>query len=120
MIGINKSLNRSLYDLSTSLDVDIPYSKQYWGTFTGFDKRPRVPTSDDACLRTVQDIATNMSATFGAMANYPNRDIGLNLYFITAWNEWNEQAVLEPDDSYKFGFLEAIRSNLRSFPVRLV
>ena len=40
--------------------------------------------------------------------------------FVTAWNEWNEQAVLEPDDTHGHGMLRALRDALRSVPVRVV
>jgi len=40
------------------------------------------------------------------------------LYFLTAWNEWNEQALLEPDDVHKFNYLEILRNNLESCPLR--
>lgn len=42
-----------------------------------------------------------------------------NFQFITAWNEWNEQAVLEPSDVHGTGYLDAIRSTVFSLkPVR--
>ena len=35
-----------------------------------------------------------------------------NLFFINAWNEWNEQAVLEPTDLSGFGFLAQLSDAL--------
>jgi len=32
--------------------------------------------------------------------------------FIFAWNEWGEGGYLEPDEKYKYGYLEAIRDSL--------
>jgi len=34
---------------------------------------------------------------------------GLNLMALTAWNEWNEQAMLEPSDLYGYAALSAVR-----------
>jgi hypothetical protein len=34
---------------------------------------------------------------------------GLNIMALTAWNEWNEQAVLEPSDLYGYAALSAVR-----------
>jgi hypothetical protein len=104
-------------DLGSERDLKIPLPVQYWGSFTGFDRRPR-QNDATAMLRTVEEFSTGIQNSFSAMANFPNREVGLNLYFITAWNEWNEQALLEPDDSYKFGYLESIQTQLRSIPVR--
>ena len=34
---------------------------------------------------------------------------------VVAWNEWTEQAVLEPSDRYGLGYLEALRKSLKNW-----
>jgi hypothetical protein len=38
------------------------------------------------------------------------KHVRTNFFFVTAWNEWNEQAILEPDDVNGFGYFEALQS----------
>jgi len=96
------------------LKVNVPM--QYWGAFTGFDRRPR-DNKAFPIQRTVEEFGTGLAHSFTAMAGAPQREIDLNLFFVTAWNEWNEQATLEPDDVHGTGYLDVIRSNLESVPV---
>lgn len=35
--------------------------------------------------------------------------------FINAWNEWGEGAHLEPDEKYKFEYLEAVRETVKKY-----
>ena len=35
-----------------------------------------------------------------------------DMIFVTAWNEWAECGYLEPDEKYKYGYLEAIHKAL--------
>ena len=35
-----------------------------------------------------------------------------DMIFVFAWNEWAEGGYLEPDEKYKYGFLEAIKDAL--------
>jgi hypothetical protein len=43
-----------------------------------------------------------------------------NYYFLTAWNEWNEQAVLEPSDKLGFGMLNALQHLLHHMNPRSI
>jgi hypothetical protein len=97
-----------------NLDLNVPI--EYWGTYTGFDRRVRDPTADTFPV-TVKEFSKSLHASFESMTT-KNRNIGLNLYFITAWNEWNEQAVLEPDEMNSFGYLEALHESLQRVPVK--
>lgn len=96
-----------------------PDHVQYWGSYTTFDRRPR--TKDFIpLLVTPNQFDKSLSDSFRAMSAYSGRRVDKNLFFVTAWNEWNEQALLEPDDTYKFGFLEALQENLRRVPVSIM
>ena len=59
-------------------------------------------------------------SSFEGMSAKNSREIGKNFYFITAWNEWNEQAVLEPDNEHGFVYLNAINWRLRNVPISTV
>jgi hypothetical protein len=52
------------------------------------------------------------------MSQYANRRVGTNFFFTTAWNEWNEQALLEPDSVNKMAYLESLQRSLSSVPMR--
>jgi hypothetical protein len=52
------------------------------------------------------------------MHDHGTQFLSNNLYFITAWNEWNEQAVLEPNDKMGNGYLVGLKTALETFPVR--
>ena len=43
------------------------------------------------------------------MASQSGWTVDKNLYFLTSWNELNEQAVLEPDPVNGFAYLEGVQ-----------
>jgi hypothetical protein len=108
----------SLYDENLKLGHNVGHI-QYWGAFTSFDRRPR---DNDAppILRTPQQFDEALEKSFATMSKLRGRSIDKNLYFVTAWNEWNEQALLEPDSTYKFAFLEAVQKNVRSVGLNII
>jgi len=98
-------------------DSGLNVKKEYWGAMTGFDRRVRDSTAVPM-IADENNFNQALQKSFHQMSTYSNRDIDYNLYFLTAWNEWNEQALLEPDDVHKFNYLEILRNNLESCPLR--
>jgi hypothetical protein len=99
-------------------NFDIPTETQYWGAFSGFDRRPRDPKDKYFKPRSVADFRAGLVCSSSQMSQDVARNIDTNLFFVTAWNEWNEQAVLEPSMQYGFGYLKAVHENLITVPAR--
>ena len=94
---------------------------QYWGAYAGFDTRARQGKFAHPKIVPPKRFRNALLKSFGAMARRPARAdrVRDNLFFVMAWNEWGEQAVLEPTDMYRFEYLEAVRSATRRVPVGL-
>lgn len=90
---------------------------QYWGAFVSFDNRVR--RTDGRYTKIKLDPGTFQKCvhnSFQALATRRNRKVDTNYYFVNAWNEWNEQAVLEPSDKHRFEFLKAVKQLLLNVP----
>ena len=80
----------------------------YYGCFPGWDNTPRVGKK--------KDVVKFVDNTVGSFHDYfkkqYNKSIKNNneFLFINAWNEWGEGAFIEPDQVYKYGYLEAIKA----------
>ena len=99
-------------------DKPMPIHKpQYWGAYASFFNGPRrTPTTWAHFVVKPDEFLSGLQASLAAMATHsrPNQ----NLYFLTAWNEWNEQSVLEPDDRYGFAYLDAVKTAVNGVPAR--
>jgi hypothetical protein len=99
--------------------------KQYWGGFSGFSNRVR-RTDNNSWTRLVSptEFKDSLRESFQTMARAlpttPNQVNSPNLFFLTAWNEWNEQAQLEPSDKYGFAYLSAIKASVEELPMELI
>ncbi len=73
--------------------------------FTRFDNTPR---KGRRALVTVGATPEKFGAYFAEMVRRPRVDQS-DMVVVNAWNEWGEGAVLEPDEQFGFGWLEALR-----------
>jgi len=85
---------------------------QYWGSFTSFDRSPRVMMRTPH--RTPGQFNDSMQCSFCKIAQSASQ-APRTYFFVAAWNEWAEQCVLEPDNINKFGFLEALKFNIDGY-----
>ena len=108
-------------DLASTKDLPLQVSTtQYWGAYTSFDARPRRPTADAVRSDFSPTLFYNeLKKSFEAMSMQKGRFVPQNLYFVTAWNEWNEQAVLEPDERNGFGYLLALKTALETIKCKI-
>lgn len=79
------------------------------GAFTDWDNTPRRMYNGKIIIGSnPQKFKKYLSAQIERAKNIYKKDC----IFIFAWNEWSEGGYLEPDEKYKYGYLEAVREAL--------
>jgi hypothetical protein len=97
-------------------DVAVHTKVQYWGSNTNFDNRPRRPFGGRGdVLQSPETFGKNLRLSFEKLKEKSFEHGQNNFYFVNAWNEWNEQATLEPNDVNGFGYLNELKSAIRNF-----
>ena len=88
---------------------------QFRGAFTGWDNSTRSPGRPSSICSGISPQLFNeyLIKQIDLIIRDPNTSE--NLLFITAWNEWTVQSILEPDASFGYGMLEALRDALDTF-----
>ena len=112
---INKS---TLYDSKKTYDGIIKLRRQhpvqFRGTFVGWNNTPRKPNSGIVFKDIIPFLFQNhLIALIKKVIADPNAEE--NFIFINAWNEWNEQAILEPSNLDGYEYLRVIRRVLDFF-----
>ncbi|CAK0800459.1 unnamed protein product [Prorocentrum cordatum] len=107
------------YNIATAADQGLNHEPvQFWGAFTGFNNRVRGTVQLMEKPVTPHQFYAALVHSFSAMASAPQRRLDQfsnNIFVVAAWNEWNEQNVLEPDTEYGFGFLKSLQKALTHF-----
>lgn len=111
--NINKKTNFEKKDYSTIWEYVLKRTpdseKKVPGAFSKWDNTPRKGNRglvlDGA---SVQLFKQYMSAQIKRARDIYKKD----MIFFTAWNEWAEGSILEPDTQDKYGYLEALREAL--------
>ncbi len=81
-------------------------ANQYLGFFAGWDNTPRV--GENAGLLFDNNGPSIFEKYLGKQYE-KSLDCNNDFLFINAWNEWGEGTFLEPDNTYGFGYLDAIK-----------
>lgn len=107
--SINSNLKnfdyKKVWDKIINQDYRNIKKKVYYGAFVSWDNTPRKGTNGivytNATPKMFEENMRKLNAKVG----------GDDFIFINAWNEWAEGAYLEPDEKYKFAYLEALRDS---------
>lgn len=99
------------YHMQKAYELMLTYPRQHQRQFLGlmpsFDSSPRNPQVSNVFLHGTPKLFRNALSTQLIRSTEP-------LLFVNAWNEWGEQAVLEPSQQHGYGYLEAIREVTRT------
>ena len=91
--------------------VDKRKNKIIQGGFTGYDDTPRRGTGGTVIGHATPEIFKEM---FSKLLK-KNADMGNEITFLNAWNEWGEGMYLEPDTRDGYAYLDGIQKALEQY-----
>lgn len=83
-------------------------SNLYYGAFVNYDDSPRRGNKGKAIINQSPILFQKYLTKLINISRKQNKEY----VFLTAWNEWGEGAHLEPDEKYKYEFLEAYKNSI--------
>lgn len=93
-----------------AVNISIPDSfKTYYGGFVDYDDTPRRGRLGLSTVGSTPDLFGDKLYKLAIK----NIVLGNQWLFINAWNEWGEGNYLEPDERYKFQYLERVRDVMK-------
>lgn len=104
LLGGNQRRGLVVRDASATYERAIRqpqlHRTHYRGLFSGWDNSPR--TGKQGII--FEGISPELFCAYLRLQRRHSTDF----VFVNGWNEWSEGAVLEPDDQFGYGFLEAV------------
>ena len=106
--------NNTFYDTSWKRIINRKYHKEqnkqhFLGAFVGWDNTPR---KSDRAIICMGDSSPKVFGKYLRKLLAKAKKNNVEYIFLNAWNEWAEGAYLEPDEKYKYGYLEEIKNAL--------
>lgn len=95
-------------DWEKILDYKVNDKKLMAGAFPDWDNTPRNKNGIAYKGSTPRKFENYMRL----LVDKVKREYSTDFIFLNAWNEWAEGAILEPDEHYKYGYLEALKNTL--------
>lgn len=109
---LNVEKNSFSYNLVWKNILEKRFDKTtYAGAFVDWDNTPRKNTNGSTALNcSPESFKTHFNKLFKKALEEKSPYI-----FINAWNEWAEGAYLEPDNKYKYKYLEYIKNTIDTY-----
>lgn len=86
------------------------HHNHYKGMMVGFDNSPRSPKKASVFIN-------NSPELFYHAMKLQFQQSHSDFIFVNSWNEWGEQAAIEPDELYGYDFLEKIRKGTKCLKI---
>ncbi|WP_416327773.1 glycoside hydrolase family 99-like domain-containing protein [[Eubacterium] hominis] len=82
------------------------------GCFVKWDNSAR---KGHNCMIVKNDTPDKFKKNLESLINNNRKDSSNDFVVINAWNEWSEGAVLEPDQHYKYAYLESVKKAVENY-----
>ena len=109
--GIRKKLSYDQLWSQILLDSFQRQKKTYYQGISGLDETPR---QGEGAYMTEYAAPDKFMFYLNELMK-KSFSVDNELLFLNAWNEWGEGMYLEPDEFYKYGYLEAVREAKSNF-----
>lgn len=90
--------------------------KTYFGGVVGYDDSPRRGKGGTGIINASPEI---LKKYFKKLIKI-NENNNVEYVFLNAWNEWGEGMYMEPDTSYEFGYLQAVKEAMEEYRNELI
>ncbi len=110
--SLDKFYYEEVYKRILSRNIKYEEKEKFSGAFVDWDNTPRKNERGTVCIGANPN---SFKDNLEKLCNKCKRENNDKFIFINAWNEWAEGTYLEPDEKYKYGYLEAIKTTIDKY-----